>query len=66
MRAVQIWVVFGQPDERGKLGFYPADEAYFLHFIIDTMRGALDGDTALESARFARWIEQRHQQIGRR
>lgn len=56
------WVVFGQPDERGKL-LYPADEAYFLHFIIDTMRGALDGDTALESARFARWIEQRHQQI---
>ncbi|MEZ4656748.1 MAG: class I SAM-dependent methyltransferase [Caldilineaceae bacterium] len=58
------WVVFGQPDEQGQT-VYPADEAYFLHFIIDTMRGALADDAALESARFAQWIEQRHQQIER-
>ncbi len=48
------WVVFPP---------YPADEAYFLHFIIDTMSGALADQSALDSARFARWIEQRHAQI---
>ena len=53
------WVVFAGQDG------YPADEAYFLHFIIDTMRGAIIDHPALVSrrARFADWIEQRRRQI---
>ncbi len=51
------WVVFAQN------GRYPADEAAFLHFIIDTMRGALGSHPGLEPAQFARWITQRHAQI---
>lgn len=53
------WVVFA-----GKEG-YPADEAYFLHFIIQTMAGALRGHPALEQARFAAWSNERHAQIER-
>jgi hypothetical protein len=53
------WVVFA-----GKEG-YPADEAYFLHFIIQTMAGALRGNPALDQARFDRWIKERHAQIER-
>lgn len=51
------WVVFGQQ------GVYPADEAYFLHFIIHTMQQALQGHPELENGRFAAWIAQRHAQI---
>lgn len=58
------WVVFGRPDEQEQI-VYPADEAYFLHFIIDTMRGALEGDSLLEPVRLAQWIAQRHGQIER-
>jgi hypothetical protein len=57
------WVVFAGP------GGYPADEAYFLHFIVHTIQTALQGhprlDAARYAARFADWIEQRHQQIER-
>lgn len=49
------WVVV--PREEG----YPADEAYFLHYIIETVRGAL-GPT-FDSDRFDRWVETRHRQI---
>lgn len=51
------WVVV--PDADG----YPADEAYFLHHIIETIRDALDDDPALDSARFDEWIETRHRQV---
>lgn len=51
------WVVFG-----GK-GGYPADEAYFLHFIVNTMHGALAQHPELDQSRFAEWINLRHQQI---
>lgn len=51
------WVVV--PEEDG----YPADEAYFLHHIIETIRGALGDDRALDSDRFNRWVEIRHRQI---
>ncbi len=53
------WVVFS-----GQHG-YPADETYFLHFIVDTVRGALGQHPALASQhdRFAAWIAQRHRQI---
>lgn len=53
------WVVFA-----GKDG-YPADEAYFLHFIIQTMAGALRDHPALDPARFTTWIKERHAQIER-
>ncbi len=49
------WVVFG--DESG----YPADEAYFLHFIVDTVRGALDGE--ISSHQIKNWASARHAQI---
>lgn len=51
------WVVL--PHAEG----YPADEAYFLHYIIDTMRGALDENRTLDAARFEEWVETRHRQI---
>lgn len=51
------WVVFPQE------GTYAADEAYFLHFIVETMRRALSGRAELEQTAFAAWIEQRHAQI---
>lgn len=51
------WVVFA-----GEAG-YPDDEAYFLHFIIETMRQALAGQPELDNGRFAQWIGQRHDQI---
>lgn len=53
------WVVFAGADG------YPADEAYFLHFIIETMRSALIGNPALDAGRFGAWIEARHAQIER-
>jgi SAM-dependent methyltransferase len=51
------WVVFA-----GENG-YPADEAFFLHFIIDTIGDALKGHRELDPARFSRWIAARHAQI---
>jgi len=51
------WVVY--PHE----GAYPAEEAYFLHFIIDTIRDALTGHPALAPAAFERWIDMRHRQV---
>jgi SAM-dependent methyltransferase len=51
------WVLFGRD------GRYPADEAYFLHFIVETMRGALADRAALDNGRFLNWIAQRHAQI---
>ncbi len=51
------WVVFAGA------GGYPADEAYFLQFIVHTMQQALAGHPELDAARFADWIRQRQQQI---
>lgn len=42
---------------------YPADEAYFLHYIIDTVEGALAADPALDAEGVAAWTEIRHRQI---
>jgi hypothetical protein len=53
------WVVFAGA------GGYPADEAYFLHFFIETMRGALQGHAQLDAGRFAAWIDERHAQMDR-
>jgi hypothetical protein len=51
------WIVF--PTSNG----YPADEAFFLHFIIDTIAGALRDHPGLEQGRFSAWVEGRHAQI---
>jgi SAM-dependent methyltransferase len=51
------WVVFAGPDG------YPGNEAYFLHFIINTIRAALLGHPQLDPERFSRWIDERHHQV---
>jgi hypothetical protein len=51
------WVVFA-----GSSG-YPADEAYFLHFIIHTVGSALEGRSELDPERFSAWIRDRHAQV---
>jgi SAM-dependent methyltransferase len=54
------WVVFAGP--RG----YSADEAFFLHFIVQTMGSSLGGHPELDAQRLAEWIEKRHAQIADR
>lgn len=51
------WVVFA-----GARG-YAHDEAYFLHFIIETVRAALENEPTLAHDRLRDWVTQRHQQI---
>jgi len=51
------WVVFA-----GANG-YPADEAYFLHDIINTIGTALTGHPHLDAERLGAWVAQRHAQI---
>lgn len=51
------WVVFSGVDG------YPADEAYFLHFIIHTIDRALAHHPALDQTQFNQWIAQRYAQI---
>jgi SAM-dependent methyltransferase len=51
------WVVFPGPD------CYLGDEAYFLHFIIDTIDQALNGHPGLARSPFQAWIAARHRQI---
>jgi ubiquinone/menaquinone biosynthesis C-methylase UbiE len=51
------WVIFAGADG------YPADEAYFLHFIIHTIEQALNNHPALPQSRFTDWIACRYAQI---
>ncbi len=51
------WVVYPEPYE------YPHDEAYFLHFIIDTIYQALKNHPELDQRQFEAWVHQRHAQI---
>ena len=53
------WVV--HPGPAG----YPGDEAYFLHFIIQTLATALQKHPQLPENRFRDWVEERHRQIER-
>ena len=53
------WVV------HGRNGRYPDDEAYFLHFIVNTVDGALAGHAELDDEDFGAWVEARHAQIER-
>lgn len=58
------WVALPRPGANGQMG-YPADEAYFIHFIIHTISTALAGHPALDPARFAAWVAGRHAQVKR-
>ena len=51
------WVVFADK------GGYPADEAYFLHFILHFIHQSLQGHAQLDAAQFEAWLAQRHAQI---
>lgn len=57
------WVVFAVTNESDGQKVYTADEAYFLHFIVETMHGALKDDTHLDQEQFAAWTAERHRQI---
>jgi hypothetical protein len=51
------WVV--HPGE----GEYPADEKYFLHFILHFFEESLKNSEQLEANTFKQWLEKRHEQI---
>jgi SAM-dependent methyltransferase len=51
------WIVF--PGPQG----YPADESFFLHYIIDTIHTELTGHPALDQNAFQSWIHARHDQV---
>jgi SAM-dependent methyltransferase len=51
------WVV--APDDGG----YPADEAYFLHHLVETVRGALADDPAVGDRELSEWAAARHDQV---
>ncbi|SDQ55127.1 class I SAM-dependent methyltransferase [Natronobacterium texcoconense] len=53
------WVVCADGAE------YPADEGYFLHYIVDTVSRALADDPAVDDDRLETWTERRHEQIER-
>ena len=46
-------------------GEYMQDDAYFLHYIIHTIHGALQGHPGLDPTQFAWWVDKRHAQIDR-
>lgn len=51
------WVIFP------KLDGYGGDEAYFLHFIINTIGNALRGHPELNGPSFEEWLRIRHEQV---
>lgn len=53
------WIVF--PEKDG----YQADEAYFLHFILNTIENSLTDCPELEKGVLDRWIERRRRQVER-
>ncbi len=53
------WVVFPRS------GAYPADEAYFLHFILHFFEESLSNHPDLDRERFAAWLRKRRAQIER-
>lgn len=46
-------------------GGYPADEAYFLHYLIHTIGAALAGHPELDPDVFTAWLDKRHTQVER-
>jgi len=53
------WLVFAGPSG------YPADEAYFLHFILHTIHQAVAGHPKLDPDQFTAWLAARHAQVER-
>lgn len=53
------WIVFSEGEG------YPGDEAFFLHYIIDTIYWAVHGNHALDPLRLEEWKQARHRQIDR-
>lgn len=53
------WVVFPAPHG------YTGDEAFFLHYILETMHHGLLGLPGIDAPRFTGWIAARHAQIDR-
>lgn len=53
------WVV------HARQGAYPADEAYFLHFILYFFEDSLAGRSELDPQRMAAWLAGRHAQVER-
>ena len=53
------WVVFA------KNGKYPADEAYFLNFILHFFEESLANHPELNADEFTHWLEERRAQIER-
>jgi hypothetical protein len=53
------WLV--RPDH----GTYPGDEAYFLHFLVETVERAVRSEQGIESEPLASWVVERHAQIER-
>ncbi len=53
------WVVYAVD------GQYPADEAYFLQFILHFFEESLSGHPELDEADFAGWLEKRRRQVER-
>lgn len=51
------WVVYPQG------GRYPADEAYFLHFILHFFEQSLSDHPEVDAEAFRRWLETRRQQV---
>lgn len=51
------WTVFAGPDG------YPADEKFFLHFIIDTMASTLSDAPELDAEELREWARLRHAQV---
>lgn len=54
------WIVHVAAD-----GEYIADEAYFLHAIVEMIGNALADHADLDAMRFAEWVRCRHEQIDR-
>jgi hypothetical protein len=53
------WVVYAAD------GIYPADEAYFLRFILHFFEQSLAGRPELDGRAFAQWLERRRAQVER-
>jgi len=53
------WVVYGSNGE------YPADERYFLRFILHFFESSLRNCDELEVSEFAGWLARRHEQVER-
>lgn len=51
------WIVFP------RAGRYEAQEAFFLHRIIDTIDNQLQRDSAIDPRRLAEWARWRHAQV---